>query len=73
MALIAVFLACFRNYQPYLGPGEKCTIMIVAADRKQARVVIRFVRGLLARLFWPSGWSTTFPTPSNLRATWSSR
>jgi hypothetical protein len=48
MALIAVFLACFRNYQPYLGPGEKCTIMIVAADRKQARVVIRFVRGLLA-------------------------
>ena len=48
MALIAVFLACFRDYREYLGPGEKCTIMIVAADRKQARVVIRFVRGLLA-------------------------
>ena len=48
MALIAVFLACFRNYQPFLGPGEKCTIMVVAADRKQARVVIRFVRGLLS-------------------------
>ena len=48
MALIAVFLACFRSYQPFLGPGEKATIMIVAADRKQARVVIRFVRGLLA-------------------------
>jgi hypothetical protein len=48
MALIGVFLACFRDYKPFLGPGEKCTIMIVAADRKQARVVIRFVRGLLA-------------------------
>jgi hypothetical protein len=48
MALIAVFLACFRDYRPFLGPGEKCTIMVVAADRKQARVVLRFVRGLLS-------------------------
>jgi hypothetical protein len=48
MALIAVFLGCFRDYKPFLGPGEKATIMIVAADRKQARVVLRFVRGLLA-------------------------
>ena len=48
MALIAVFLACFRDYRPFLGPGEKCTIMIVAADKKQARVVLRFVRGLLS-------------------------
>jgi hypothetical protein len=48
MALIGVFLACFRNYTTFLGPGEKATIMIVAADRKQARVVLRFVRGLLA-------------------------
>src|SRR5580704_9667062 len=48
MALIAVFLACFRDYRPFLGFGEKCTIMVVAAHRKQARVVLRFVRGLLA-------------------------
>jgi phage terminase large subunit-like protein len=48
MALIAVFLACFRDYRPFLAVGEKCTIMVVAADRKQARVVLRFVRGLLA-------------------------
>jgi hypothetical protein len=48
MALLGVYLACFRNYQPYLGPGEKATIMIIAADRKQARMVLRFVRGLLA-------------------------
>jgi hypothetical protein len=34
--------------RPFLAVGEKCTIMVVAADRKQARVVLRFVRGLLA-------------------------
>jgi hypothetical protein len=48
MALLGVYLACFRNYQSFLGPGEKATVMIVAADKKQARVVLRFVRGLLA-------------------------
>jgi hypothetical protein len=48
MALLGVYLACFRDYTKYLGPGEKATVMIVAVDRKQARVVLRFVRGLLA-------------------------
>ena len=48
MALIAVFLACFRDYRPFLAAGERATIMIVAADRRQARQVLRFVRGLLS-------------------------
>jgi hypothetical protein len=48
MALIAVYLACFRDYRPFLAAGEKATIMIIAADKKQARVVLRFVRGLLS-------------------------
>ena len=48
MALVSVFLACFRDYRAYLGPGEKATLMVVAADRKQARQVMRFVRGLLS-------------------------
>jgi hypothetical protein len=48
MALIAVFVACFRNYREHLGPGERGTVMVIAADRKQARVVMRYVRGLLA-------------------------
>ena len=46
MALIAVFLACFRDYRPFLGPGEKAFVMVIAADRKQARQVLRYVRGL---------------------------
>jgi hypothetical protein len=48
MALIAVYLGCFRTYRPYLGPGERATVMIIAADKKQARQVLRFMRGLLS-------------------------
>jgi hypothetical protein len=47
LALIAVFLACFRDYTPYLAPGEVCTIPIIAADRKQARTIFRYVLGLI--------------------------
>jgi hypothetical protein len=47
LALIAVFLACFKDWRPYLGPGECGTIMIIARDRRQARVIKRFVHGLL--------------------------
>ena len=46
-ALVAVYLAFFRDYQPYLAPGEVATVMVVAADRAQARVVMRFVRGFI--------------------------
>jgi hypothetical protein len=47
LALIAVFLACFRDWRHLLGPGERATVMVIAADRRQARVILRFVKGLL--------------------------
>ncbi|MGJ0510341.1 MAG: hypothetical protein ACR652_25120 [Methylocystis sp.] len=47
MAVIAVFLACFFNYRPYLNIGERGTLMVIAADRKQARTIMRYIRGLL--------------------------
>ena len=47
LALVAVFLACFRDWRRHLAPGEHATIMIIARDRKQARVIFRFIRGLL--------------------------
>jgi len=47
LALIAVFLACFHGWRRHLAPGERGTVMIVAADRKQARVILRYIRGLL--------------------------
>jgi hypothetical protein len=47
LALIAVFLACFHEYRQYLAPGERGTIVIIAADRKQARTIFRYIKGLL--------------------------
>jgi hypothetical protein len=46
-ALIAIFLACFRDYSKYLAPGERGTVVIIAADRKQARVIFRYIRGVI--------------------------
>jgi hypothetical protein len=39
LALIAVFLACFCDWAPFLSPGERGTIMVLAADRRQARTI----------------------------------
>jgi hypothetical protein len=50
LALIAVFLACFKDYRPYLQPGERATIIVIAADRRQARTILRYVRGLLTNV-----------------------
>lgn len=50
LALVAVFLACFHDYRQYLAPGERGTILIVATDRKQARVILRYVRALLTQV-----------------------
>lgn len=47
VALIAVYLACFRDYTSSLGPGERGVIMIIATDRKQARVIMRYVTAML--------------------------
>jgi hypothetical protein len=47
LALIAVFLACFRDYAPFLAPGEVATIAVLAVDRDQARAIFRYVLGLM--------------------------
>ncbi|WP_407186704.1 hypothetical protein [Bradyrhizobium centrosematis] len=47
LALVATFLACFFDYRPYLAPGERGTVMIVASDRRQARTILRYIRALL--------------------------
>ena len=44
-ALIAIFLTCFRTYA--LGPGERGVFMIINPDRRQSRVVFRYILGLL--------------------------
>ena len=46
-ALVAVFLACFRDYGAVLAPGERGVLMVIASDRRQARVVYNYIAGLL--------------------------
>lgn len=48
LALIAAFLAACCDWSPYLTGGERGTIMIVAADRKQARAIFRYLKGMLS-------------------------
>jgi hypothetical protein len=48
LALIAVYLSCFRDYRQYLQPGERGTIVVIAVDRRQARVIMRYIKALLA-------------------------
>jgi hypothetical protein len=42
-ALVVVFLAFCRDYRDILAPGEQGTVMVVAADRRQARTVFRYI------------------------------
>jgi len=49
-ALVAVFLACFKDYRQYLAPGETATIMILAADRKQSRTLMRYINGFIENI-----------------------
>src|SRR5580658_10490077 len=41
LALLAVYVACFRDYTPYLAPGEVPVVALIAKDRAQARVLLR--------------------------------
>ncbi len=47
LALVAVYLAIFRDWRPYLSPGERAMVIVVARDRKQARVIFRYIEAFL--------------------------
>ena len=44
-ALVAVYLACFKQYK--LSPGEVGNVIVLAGDKRQARVVFRYIDNLL--------------------------
>lgn len=46
-ALLAILESAFRDYTDKLSPGELATVFCIAADRKQSRVIMRYVSGLL--------------------------
>jgi hypothetical protein len=48
VSVIAVFLAIFKDYSAYLSPGERGTVMIIATDRKQSGIILRYCKGILS-------------------------
>lgn len=50
LALIAVYLACFREYRSHLAPGERGVILVIATDRRQARTIFRYAQALLTQV-----------------------
>lgn len=47
VALLACFLACFFDYRPFLGPGERGIVMVISCDRRQSRVIMRYITAIL--------------------------
>jgi len=48
MALVAIFLAVFKDWRKYLSPGERAIVLLVAADREQAKILHRYCQGILS-------------------------
>ncbi len=45
-ALIASYLAAFSDWSPFLGPGERGWIFIIAVDKAQAGIIKSYVSGI---------------------------
>ena len=50
LALIACYLAIFRNWEQYLTPGETGSIKVLAVDRKQATIIFNYCKALLTEV-----------------------
>jgi hypothetical protein len=48
-ALLAFWAAVFRRYDDVLSPGERGIVAVVAADRRQARVIFRYIAAFFDR------------------------
>jgi len=47
LALIAVYWATCRDWRPFLSPGERGHVLVLACDRAQARAIMRYATALL--------------------------
>jgi hypothetical protein len=48
LALISAYLACFFDWKPFLTRGERASVVIIAADRRQATVIFKYLRAFLS-------------------------
>jgi phage terminase large subunit-like protein len=50
LAMVAAYLAVFRDWRPFLSPGEVPTVMVTAADKRQARTIFKYTSEFLKAL-----------------------
>ena len=46
LAMIAIYLALFKDWSANLVPGERGTVLVLAADRRQAQSIMRYATAL---------------------------
>jgi len=46
-SIVACYFALFKDWRPYLAPGETAWIMVIATDRAQARNILGYIKGIL--------------------------
>jgi hypothetical protein len=46
LAMIAIYLALFKDWSTNLVPGERGTVLVLAADRRQAQSIMRYATAL---------------------------
>lgn len=49
-ALLGAFAGAFTDYRPYVAPGEIPTVLILSADRAQARIVLSYLSSFFAQV-----------------------
>jgi hypothetical protein len=69
LALVAVFLAVFKDWSDRLVPGERGTVLVIAADRRQARVIFRYITALITETPLTSGLVDGEPTQDRIDLT----
>jgi hypothetical protein len=63
MAILACYLAIFRDGRPYLRRGKRAVVLLVAQDRTQAQILHRYTQGVLAApLLSGKVWNITADT-----------
>jgi len=50
LALVAVWLACFCDYRQHLDAGELGLVQVLAADKEQAKTILRYAKAFVKRV-----------------------
>jgi hypothetical protein len=66
LALCAVFLGVFRDWSDRLVPGERGTVLVIAQDRKAARVIYRYITAMITEVPLIAGLVDGEPTQDRI-------